>query len=87
MKKFKQIGAWIVIGILLSLYLVCFIAAVSGREELQLLFKFSLVMTVVLPVLLYVFILFLKMAQEKKIRIPEPEKEEEDSQEDSRRDF
>ncbi|MBO4873233.1 MAG: hypothetical protein J5496_07445 [Lachnospiraceae bacterium] len=73
MKKFQRIGAVIVIILLLSMYLICFIAAVSGSESLQPLFKITLGMTVALPVLLYVFILFLRLASKNKVEIRENE--------------
>ena len=77
MKKVQRIGAIIVIILLLSMYAVCFIAAVSGSDRLQPLFKVTLGMTVAVPVLLYVFILFLKMAEKHKVELPEPDSGEE----------
>ena len=71
MKKFQRIGAILVIVLLLSMYLVCFIAAVNGSEKLQPLFKVTLGMTIALPVLLYVFILFLRMAGKNKFELRE----------------
>lgn len=65
MAKFKRIGAIAVIALLISLYLICFIAAIIGSEAAQLLFRITLGMTVAVPVLLYIFILFLKMAKDK----------------------
>ena len=66
MKKFRRTGAIIIIILLLSLYLICFGAAISGSEKLQPLFKFTLGLTVVLPVFLYAFILFLRMGRERQ---------------------
>ena len=71
MKKFQRIGAIVVIILLLSLYVVCFIAAVSGSEKLQPLFRATLGMTIALPVLLYIFILFLRMGEKNKVQLPE----------------
>ena len=82
MKKFQRIGAIAVIVLLLSLYLICFIAAVSGSESLQPLFKVTLGMTIALPVLLYIFILFLRMAAKNKVDVTAlpPEKKEDDTE-------
>ena len=71
MKKFQRIGAIAVIILLLSMYVVCFIAAVSGSEKLQPLFLVTLGMTVALPVLLYIFILFLRLGEKNKVQLPE----------------
>nr|MBQ6241450.1 hypothetical protein [Lachnospiraceae bacterium] len=79
MKKFRQIGAIIVVVLLLSMYVVCFIAAVSGGEKAQTIFKVTLGMTVALPILLYIFILFLRMAknrQENPLPVPPEEQPE-----------
>ena len=42
--------------------IVCFIAAVSGSDSLQPLFRVTLGMTVAIPILLYAFILILRLA-------------------------
>ena len=65
MGKIKRIGAIVVIALLISLYLICLLAAIIGSEKAQLLFRITLGMTVAVPVLLYIFILFLKMAKDK----------------------
>lgn len=78
MKKFQRIGALIVIILLLSMYLVLFVAAISGSEKMQSLFRITLGMTIALPILLYVFILFLRMAQNKKTTLEEPETQDDD---------
>ena len=70
MNKFRRIGAILVIGLLLSLYIICFIAALIGSEKAQIIFKATLGMTVALPVLLYIFILFLKAAAKRKEEEP-----------------
>lgn len=81
MKKFRRIGAIIIIILLLSLYLICFGAAISGSEKLQPLFKITLGMTVVLPVLLYAFLLFLRMAKDRQGPVLIPPEETEGAQE------
>lgn len=65
MNKFRRIGAILVIVLLLSLYLICFIAALIGSEKAQMIFRATLGMTIALPILLYIFILFLKAAQKR----------------------
>ena len=80
MKNFKRIGAIVVIILLLSMYLLCFIAAVSGSEHLQTLFRVTLGMTVAVPVLLYIFILFLRMGSRHKVEITEDDGNETGSQ-------
>lgn len=85
MKKFRRIGAIVVIVLLLSMYVVCFIAALSGGEAAQTIFKATLGMTIALPVLLYIFILFLKAAkkrQENALDAP-PEELPEEPEEDA----
>ena len=61
--KFRRIGAIVVIGLLLSLYIICFIAALIGSEKAKVIFRATLGLTVALPILLYIFILFLKAAK------------------------
>ena len=68
MKKFRQIGAIVVIILLLSLYLVCFVSAVSGSEKAQTLFRITLGLTVALPIVLYAFLMFLRMFKNKEER-------------------
>ena len=66
MKKFRQIGAVAVIVLLLSMYLICLICAVSGNENAKLIFRITLGMTVAVPVLLYALILLLRLAGNKE---------------------
>ena len=75
MKKFQRIGAIVVIVLLLSMYVVCFIAAVSGGEKAQIIFRASLGMTIALPILLYIFILFLKAARKRQDALLTPPEE------------
>ncbi len=71
MKKFQRIGALAGIVLLISMYIVCLIAAVSGSEALQPLFRVTLAMTVAIPILLYAFILILRLAAGKaKANLP-----------------
>ncbi|MBQ4425801.1 MAG: hypothetical protein II882_08720 [Lachnospiraceae bacterium] len=87
MKKFRRIGAIVVIALLLSMYIICFIAAVQGSENAKTVFKAALGLTVALPIVLYAFLLMLRLAQGKKQEttpdgdVPEPDEdvpEEED---------
>lgn len=71
MKKFRRIGAVVVIILLLSLYLICLIAAVSGSENARMIFRVTLGMTVAVPVLLYALILLLKLAKNKEQKAQE----------------
>ncbi len=66
MKKFRRIGAAAVIVLLLSMYLICLIAAVSGSESAKLIFRVTLGMTVAVPVLLYALILLLRLGKNKE---------------------
>ena len=50
-------------------------------ESLQPLFKVTLGMTIALPVLLYIFILFLRMAAKNKVDVTAPPEIEEDNTE------
>ncbi|MBR6321582.1 MAG: hypothetical protein IKR59_01820 [Lachnospiraceae bacterium] len=65
MKKFERIGALAGIVLLASMYIVCLITAVSGSESLKPLFRITLAMTVAVPILLYAFILLLRLAAAK----------------------
>ena len=71
MKKFRQIGAVAVIVLLLSMYLICLISAISGSENAKLIFRITLGMTVAVPVLLYALILLLRLAGNKKQKAQE----------------
>ena len=77
MAKFRRIGAIVVIALLLSLYIICFISAMIGSEKAQVIFKATLGLTVALPVLLYIFILFLKAAQKRKVSFGEEQEKDE----------
>lgn len=81
MKKFKRIGAIVVIILLLSMYLVCLIAAIIGSEKLQPLFRAALGMTIAVPIVLYIFLLFLRMSEKRRLEaeagqpLPPPEED------------
>lgn len=66
MKNRKKILAIAIVIFLVVLYLCTFIFALIGSDVAQLLFKFSLGMSVVVPVLLYAFLLFYKLQKKGK---------------------
>ena len=68
MKKFRRAAALIAIVLLVSLYLICLIAAISGSEKAQTIFRFTLGMTVALPVLLYGLVLLFKLVKNREER-------------------
>lgn len=52
----KRVAAWIGIGVIALMYLVSVIAAVMARPEANGLFMASMVATIFVPVLLWIFI-------------------------------
>ncbi len=52
----KRVAAWIGIGVIVLMYLVSAIAAVMARPEANGLFMASVVATIFVPVLLWIFI-------------------------------
>ena len=84
MKKFKRIGAIVVIVLLLSMYIICLIAALSGSEQAQTLFRTALGMTVAVPIVLYAFLMMLRLAEGKKEEpLPDEGKKDEENGPDS----
>ena len=75
MKKFQRIGAVTVIVILLSMYIVCLVAAFIGSETAQIVFRAALGLTIALPILLYIFILFLKASEKRRNEFAAPPEE------------
>ena len=61
MKKTRQILAVIGIVLLLAMYLVCFILAIVGKHEASTLFKAALGATIAVPIVLYAFLMLLKV--------------------------
>ena len=61
MKKTRQILAIIGIVLLLSLYLACLILALIGKHQATTLFKAALGATVAVPIVLYAFLMLLKV--------------------------
>ena len=61
MKKTRQILAIIGIVLLLSMYLACLILALTGKHQATTLFKAALGATVAVPIVLYAFMMLLKV--------------------------
>ena len=61
MKKRRQILAIIGIVLLLSMYLVCLILAITGRHEATTMFRAALGATIAVPIVLYAFMMLLKV--------------------------
>ena len=61
MKKTRQILAIIGIVLLLSMYLACLILALTGKHQATTLFKAALGTTVAVPIVLYAFLMLLKV--------------------------
>lgn len=61
MKKTRQILAVIGIVLLLSMYLACLILAITGKHQATTLFKAALGATVAVPIVLYAFMMLLKV--------------------------
>ena len=61
MKKTRQILAIIGIVLLLSLYIACFVLALTGKHEATTMFKAALGATIAVPIVLYAFMMLLKV--------------------------
>ena len=61
MKKTRQILAVIGIVLLLSMYIVCFVLALTGKHEATTMFKAALGATIAVPIVLYAFMMLLKV--------------------------
>ena len=61
MKKTRQILAVTGIVLLLAMYLVCLILAIAGKHEATTLFKAALGATIAVPIVLYAFLMLLKV--------------------------
>ena len=58
----KRIAAWIGIGIIAVMYLLTIVAAVTARPEAMGLFMASIVLTIFIPILLWLFIKMYEMS-------------------------
>ena len=61
MKKTRQILAIASIVLLLSMYVVCLILAITGKHEATTMFKAALGATIAVPLVLYAFLMLLKV--------------------------
>ena len=58
----KRIAAWIGIGLLVVMYLITAVTSVMARPEANGLFMASLIMTLIVPVMLWIFIKLYEVA-------------------------
>ena len=65
MNKFKRFFALFSVVILIGLYITTFVCGIIKSEFSHYLFITSLLMTILLPVLLYVLLMFSKLAKRK----------------------
>lgn len=84
MKKFQQIFAIFLIILLVGLYVATFITGLMANEASHLLFNFSVTMTFVIPIAMYVLMMFSKMF--KKSMREEMEKQAKFQQETAQED-
>lgn len=66
MEKFKRILALTGVIFLVSLYIITFIAAIFTTPYSDSLFKASIFCTVLIPIILYAYILIYKLVKKKK---------------------
>ena len=63
MKKFQRVFSIILIVMLLSLYIITLVTAVLAKPQAHDFFLFSAAMTIIIPILLYVLLLFSKLSK------------------------
>ena len=73
MKKFRRIAALIAIVLLISMYLVSLIASLSGSESAHQIFRIAFGLTLALPIVLYAFLLVVRLAKKESPDMPSPE--------------
>lgn len=61
----KRIAAWIGIGVIVVMYLLTIVAAVLARPETMGLFMASIVLTIMVPIILWSFLRMYEMAHPK----------------------
>ena len=61
----KRIAAWIGIGVIVLMYLLTIVAAVLARPETIGLFMASIVLTIMIPIILWSFLRMYEMAHPK----------------------
>lgn len=78
--KMRRIAAWIGIIVLVGLYLSTLILALIGTETSRTLLKFSILSTLILPVLMYGYLLLYKVLKGKGVpSVPEEDEKEHDA--------
>ena len=76
MKRLKRVFAWIGILLLLGLYITTIISAIITTPATVHLFKTSIIATIFIPILVYVFMFILKMLGNKdEYEIPDVSEE------------
>ena len=61
MKKTQRILALVGVVLLLGMYVCCFVLAVTGKHEATTLFRAALGATIAVPIVLYAFMMLLKL--------------------------
>ena len=61
MKKAQRILALVGVVLLLGMYVCCFVLAVTGKHEATTLFRAALGATIAVPIVLYAFMMLLKL--------------------------
>lgn len=67
-KKIKRIAAIIGIIIILGMYAVVFISSLVGSEYAKALFMAALFTTIAVPMVIYILLVFIKIAMKNKDR-------------------
>lgn len=65
MKKVKQIAAIVGVVLLVGMYLISLIAAITASEHAHALFLASVFSTIVIPILIYAFLMIYKLVHKK----------------------
>lgn len=64
----RRVFAWIAIALLGGMYLACLVLALIGSETAQFLLKVAIVCTMVVPLILYGFLVLTKANRRKGLR-------------------
>ncbi len=78
----RRVFAWIAIALLGGMYLACLVLALIGSETAQFLLKVAIVCTMVVPLILYGFLVLTKANRRRGLREELPEDAPEPSGED-----
>lgn len=68
MRKFQQIFSIFLIVVLIGTYIATFISAICASPNTQNLFLTCVAMTVIIPVFLYMMLLFAKLARDSNMK-------------------